>query len=216
MPTCFQAALGIHRSFRYLEAEDFWLDIRLPKAVDRRRKAYRIAVLPQLRSKPVAGQLKALAKAATRDDPLEWEQAWRALTVRALRVIDAAITEAKRSRTKPLKLNVNMWDAGTIVSSPIPSRQLILAVLPKAQKIASGMRRPGMEAKYATLQALFAWFLVLTGRSGDHLPKGDPHYPRGIGVIYVRWLERKFRRLLVKRGSASAWRRALRWRDNSA
>jgi hypothetical protein len=123
------------------------------------------------------------------------------------------LEEAKRRRSDATLLYPDDWIPGTIVSSPIPRPALVARFLPDAQAIAGNMRRPSLDAEYETLHSVLAWFRVLTGRCGDHLPKGNLNYPRGIGVTYVRWLERCFRRILVKRYSYSAWRRALRWKQ---
>ena len=208
--TAETAALGIHRSFRWLEAIDYWLHIEIKASDDGSR---RVTVQPRLSSKSVAAQLRVLAEAIESGDLLEWERAWRSVTPRAMVVLDAALEEAKRRRSNALRLHHDDWIAGTIISSRIPTQRLVAAVLPDAQMIASKMRRPSLDAEYETLQALLAWFHVLTGRRCDTLPMGDPNYPRGNGVTYVRWLERCFRRLVVKRCSFSAWRRALRSRQ---
>ncbi len=210
--TRFAAALDLHRVFRFFLANDYWLEITILDGSNPEDGATLITVKPHVSHKPIAPQLQDLGLAATNGNPLEWEAAWRSLTPGAIAVLDAALVEAQRRKSKSLVLRPDHWIAGQIISSSIPSPELVAAVLPTAQKLAGRMRRPSHRPAYETLHMTLAWFHVLTGRRGDQLPQGPPAHPRGINVTFVRWLERCFCVLLVKRGSYSSWRRALRWK----
>ncbi len=219
---CAEAAATIHRLFRYLEAENHWLDIRLPKSAERRRNFLEITVQPRLKSKPVAQQLKELESAAATGDALAWEATWRGLTMPALRVLDQALGEAMADKRHPLKLRVDFWGTGRILSSPIPTPEYVTAVLPIARRIAAKSGHPGRQAKDATVKSLSAVFRTLTGRDAEVIRGGHRHVgqsrelrARGSAVVFVLWLMCCFRSLLVKSGAYSTWRSAVYGRETT-
>lgn len=217
------ASAIIHRLIRFLEAENHYLDIRLPKAVDVRRKILEIEVRPRLGRKPIASQLKQLERAARSGDPLVWEAAWRGTTMPALRVLDQAQKEATAARRDPLRMRVEFWQGGQILSSPIPTAEYIAKLLPIAQRIAARRRNPGRQSDDATLRSLCAVFRTLTGhdaevRRGGHRHEGRKldQRARGSAVLFFLWLMFCFRVVLVASGAYSTWRRAVLGRERGA
>lgn len=160
-------ACAIHRLFRYLEAEHHHLDVRLPKAEDVRRNFLVIEVRPQLLRKPVASQLKKLERAARTGNRLVWEAAWRGTTMPALRVLDQARAEAVADKRDPLRVRVDFWREGQILSSMIPTAEFVTKLLPIAQRIAAEPGNPGRQPEYATIKSLCAVFRTVTGRDAD-------------------------------------------------
>ncbi len=156
-------------------------DIRLP-----RRASDPIEIARALVTKPPGGQLSALHKAALRGTDQRLAVRWRQLTP-AAREILALSLQNKRSCLNRARLFFET--AGSIVSAPMPPRELLLQILPRTIKFASRGRGRRFDREQTFVAVCRAAYLAVTLADDDGMTRGRLDVPAGPGADFVQRVE---------------------------
>lgn len=153
-------------------------------------------------------QFRALEKAVRSRNRTRPEVHWRQLTPAARFVLQRALDELPAPTVKALRpIRVS---PGDIISSPIPSHELIKRVLPEAIALASRRRGVSHDAEEVLLEVCRAAFLAVTNSKRDLMTGAYHPAPKGPGADFIREVEKILGIGLLSRSSTHMIKR-VRW-----